>query len=103
LWAAAELDELIEQDQPLIIEHEAHPVGQILPHLLPFWARLARPREQSDHFILRYRRLARRDPYEFSERTSAGFKELTGRLDRAEGTEKLHPGIVHVGIRDLPL
>ncbi len=103
IQAVSEHEKRIERNQALIIQYQAHFIGNLLPHLLAFRAGLAWPCQQGNHFILRNRRLACRGTYELSERTSAGFEELTRRLDRAKRIEHLHPRFVDAGIGDLPL
>jgi hypothetical protein len=57
--AIAQVEESIQRNQALVVQHRSDPPRQGRAHLLPVRALLLRPRKQFDQPILRDVRLAR--------------------------------------------
>ncbi len=78
--AVAEIDDGVERDEALRVEHGAHAIRDELMHALAFGADLHRAGEQLDDLILRELGLVGRGHRDFFERGAAGVERLNRRV-----------------------
>ena len=101
--AVAEIDDGVERDQALGIEHGAHAIGDELMHALAFGADLHRAGEKLDDLILREFGLVGGGHRDFFERGAAGIEGLRGRVDLAPRLENFLERSVEVFAADFVL
>ena len=87
--AVAEIDDGVERDETLRVEHGAHAVGNELMHTLAFGADLHRTGEKLDELILGDFGLFGRRQGDFFERRSTRVERLYRRVNLAPRLQNL--------------